>query len=285
MMRWCLMLAWSLIHYENMFRRRRTTIIINSIDKSNRKAKKIFAEKFVVFSPLNSFWNYSREMSLKMNFSSPICRFTLGSIVVLLLWILFYLRIEFNDPTCYKDECFHSIVRSISFSNWFELSLNFVLFQCEEYHRGFLGGQLCPELCTTKTIQIGICLGNHRNSKSRVKSVQIHFRFFCLSFIENLLDWLCSVVSIEWRQRINSMLSIRWQIVESNRIESMDIVFFRRKHFSRWIFVENPKTNPSSFSIDFLFVEIRLRCVYLEDFSSTCWSRWISSTFISFRWF
>jgi hypothetical protein len=42
-------------------------------------------------------------------------------------------------------------------------------FQCQAYSASLIGGHLCPDLCTTKNIQLQNCLGEHKNFRSRVR--------------------------------------------------------------------------------------------------------------------
>ncbi|CAF1323581.1 unnamed protein product [Adineta ricciae] len=69
-------------------------------------------------------------------------------IVLLIVLSIFYSYYTYMDPTCFNEEC--------------------TSFVCHAYSEGLVGGHLCPELCTTKTIQLQNCLGAHKHFRSRL---------------------------------------------------------------------------------------------------------------------
>lgn len=50
-------------------------------------------------------------------------------------------------------------------------SLMNICLKCQAYSEGLIGGHLCPDLCTSKTLQLQNCLGEHKHFRSRVRNV------------------------------------------------------------------------------------------------------------------
>ncbi|UJR24051.1 hypothetical protein I4U23_027019 [Adineta vaga] len=69
-------------------------------------------------------------------------------IILLVILSIFYSFYTYIDPTCFNQECTD--------------------FVCQAYSEGLIGGHLCPDLCTTKKIQLQNCLGEHKHFRSRL---------------------------------------------------------------------------------------------------------------------
>ncbi|CAF3687678.1 unnamed protein product [Rotaria sp. Silwood1] len=86
--------------------------------------------------------NYSEN-----NYCNRFIYFVIFAILLFIFSIL-YSYYSYIDPTCFNKECTD--------------------FVCKAYSEGFIGGQLCPDLCTTKSVQLQNCLGEHKQFESRL---------------------------------------------------------------------------------------------------------------------
>ncbi|CAF0893153.1 unnamed protein product [Rotaria sordida] len=101
-------------------------------------------------SSSSSSLNYSStktKNNLNNNYSNRFICFIL-SLILLFIFSTLYSYYSYIDPTCFNNECTD--------------------FVCKAYSEGLIGGQLCPDLCTTKTIQLENCLGEHKQFESRL---------------------------------------------------------------------------------------------------------------------
>ncbi|CAF3817257.1 unnamed protein product [Rotaria magnacalcarata] len=94
--------------------------------------------------------NYSSTKTKNYSENTYTNRFIYFVIFVILLLIIcfIYSYYSFIDPTCFNRECSD--------------------FVCKAYSEGLIGGQLCPDLCTTKSILLENCLGEHKQFRSRI---------------------------------------------------------------------------------------------------------------------
>ncbi|CAF3265025.1 unnamed protein product [Rotaria socialis] len=94
--------------------------------------------------------NYSSTKTKNYSENTYTNRFLYFVIFVILLLIIcfIYSYYSFIDPTCFNRECSD--------------------FVCKAYSDGLIGGQLCPDLCTTKSILLENCLGEHKQLRSRL---------------------------------------------------------------------------------------------------------------------
>ncbi|CAF1169991.1 unnamed protein product [Adineta steineri] len=69
-------------------------------------------------------------------------------LILLLIFSVCYSYYSYIDPTCFNKECTD--------------------FVCHAYAQGLIGGHLCPDLCTARTLQLQNCLGEHKHFRSRL---------------------------------------------------------------------------------------------------------------------
>ena len=152
----------------------------------------------------------------------------------------------------------------------------FIFVKCRAYDEGLVGGQLCPELCTTKTVQIESCLKYDRNSKSRVKAKNSNRK-------ENLFDVFLKLFDLNEENEL-----IRCYFID--KFNETDLYSYPNENLTLEEFSQTIRIYLKVFL--FLLVSSRFESEFdlffgsfRLEISSRKWFRRIYSTFTRFCWF